>query len=90
MSKITVQDINGAWKRYVTALQKHGVDVSTYAMQTGTGVTSWRAHVIGEHGGASAGAGGDFLGDTRAEAYRSLINRAQVLEDLQHFQKFGV
>ena len=90
MTKITVQDINGAWKRYVTALQKHGLDVSSYVLQNGTAATSWRAHVIGDNGGASAGAGGDFLGDTRAEAYRALINRAQVLEDLQHFQKWGV
>lgn len=90
MARITVQDINGAWKRYVTALEKHGVEVSQYRLQNGTAATSWRAHVIGEHGGASAGLGGDFLGDTRAEAYRALINRAQTLEDLQHFQKWGV
>lgn len=80
ISKVSISDVRGMFARYCRAVERAGVDVSSYYLREGDSVLPWRAE-CGGSGTIGTGSYG-YLGDTRREAYRALYVMAQTLEDM--------
>lgn len=82
MSKISNDDLRGAFKGYCDAVARAGYDVTNYRLQMGDSANTYRAL---DGGGGTIGTGSyGYLGDTKREAYRALYCMAELLNDMAY------
>ena len=84
--RITRTDLTNAHRAHVACLRRHGLigEDDRLGLEVGSKTMGigYRLSWSGESSGLPSPIGGDFLGTTTTEAYRELVTRTRVIDDV--------